>query len=460
MKSIAAVFLIVFSFGIVADAQIKLKFPKLPKVPKPTGQTGQQPGDDAGVPNDIPSRVLPGEKASNRQLVIDDGFTFFDAEPVEEYSAPLARMAGIGWHLRSNLRMMGTVPNRSGFNLVVSKAGKELAKIRCEGVNYRKAEDPVPQNRALPQDDYLMTSPRGCENKAKIIKETGKMDVAVYYFDGSSDQEKLLRTYKIDVHEATRVRGLATKPVVDVPHYYIQRHAETPAAILLVRPMSNSYSSPNYYRIAGDGDFHSEVEIYFNISPKRQVDRLKDANLRCSVNGSPLNFPGSGDHADQVRLKQLRVETAIYTDRLAPEYKRANEYMDEVSFALYQARLPLLRRGDQANFRLGMLDKPGNWECSIRSNGEVIRTFRWKVDGGGVTPHPEQSSGNINLYYGGTLIEAEVQNGGHEYDHRLLPLPNDGLFYGISWKTAEGKAAAAKVPTKGRAFHVPSNKAK
>ncbi len=426
-------------------SQINLRLPKI-GIPKK---------EDAPTGN--PTRSA---SSSNRQLVIDDGFTFFDAEPLQEYSAQARRQVGIGWHLSSQLRMFGTVPNRSGFNVVVSKAGKDITKVRCEGTVYRTAEDPAPADQRNPGDDYVMTVQHGCADKTKVIKETGNLDVKVYFFNGSTDEEKLLRTYKIDVREATRVRGLATAPVPDVPHYYIQRHAETPAAVLFLRPIVGSRLSPTYYRIPGDSDFHSEVDIYFSISTIKQVDRLRQAVTRCSVNGSPVNFPGSGDNADGARLRQLRDETAIYTDRLAPEYKRANEYMDEVSFSLYQIKLPILLRNDPSNNRIGMSDRKGNWECSIRINGETIRTFRWTVGSDGrPVPHPEQSSGNVNLNYNAYLIEAEVPGGGSPVDHRLLPLPNDGFFYGVPWTSAEGKAAAAKIPVKGGPYHVPSTKA-
>lgn len=452
-----AIAIMLFTLAGSAFGQINIRLPKI-KLPKKDDARPANPEkpNSGGILDRTPTSAAA--RRSDRQLVIDDGFTFFDAEPLQEYSAEARRQVGIGWHLTSRLRMFGTVPNRSAFKLVVSKAGRDLAVIRCEGTAYRKGEDPVPANRNAPEDDYLLTSRRGCEDKTKAIKGTGKMDVKVYFVNGNTDEEKLLRTYKIDVREAKRVRGLATAPVPDVPHYYIQRHAETSAAILYVRPIGmNQRLGPNYFREAGDGDFHSEIEIYFNISPQRQVDRLKTMSLRCSVNGTPLNFPGMGDQNDQARFRMMRVETAIYTDRLAPQYKRANEYMDEVSFVQYQVRFPILRRGDAANNRLGMYDHKGNWECSVRNNGETLRTFRWQTGSNGLpVEHPEQRSGNINLHHNAYLIEAEVPAGGSFADHRLLPLPNDGVFYGIPWTSAEGKASAAKVPTKGKPYHVSS----
>ncbi len=437
-----AVFLVAL-FTINMHAQIHLRLPML-----------SRPGSDTSVGDRTPGPSAAA-RSSNRQLVIDDAFTFFDAEPLQEYSAEARRQVGIGWHLRPFLRMFGTVPNRSGFNVVVNKAGKPLTKIRCEGEAYRKSEDPVPEKRKVPEDDYLITAWRGCEDKKKIIKETGKLDVQVYYFNGDTDEEKLLRTYRIDVREAPRVRGLATAPVTDVPHYYVQRHAEAAASILHLRPRGY----PNYYRIRGDSDFIGEVDIYFNISPKRQVDRIPHGNLRCSVNGTPLRFPGPSPYSDQVDVKSMRNETAIYTDRIAPQYKKANEYMDEVSFNQYRLRLPLMLRGDPGSNRLGLQDHKGNWECSLRINGETIRSFKWTVGSNGLpVAHAEQRSGNINLNYNGYLIETLVPPGGSSYDHRLIAAPGDGLFYGINWTTSEGRAMASAVPTKGTPYHVASGR--
>ncbi len=453
MHRITAI-LMILAFTVTASAQIRLR---LPKVELPKKENVEATVDKAAGATPA-AAANSSQRSSNRQMVIDDGFTFFDAEPLQEYSNQLRRQVGIGWYLKSNLRMFGTVPNRSAFKLVVSKAGRDLAVIRCEGTPYRKGEDPVPENRTRPEDDYMLTNQRGCEDKTKAIKDTGKMDVKVYFINGNTDEEKLLRTYKIDVREAKRVRGSATAPVPDVPHYYIQRHAETSAAILFVRPRGmNQRLGPNYFREAGDGDFNSEIEIYFNFSPEKQVNRLRSMATRCSVNGTFLNFPGPSPYADENRLRLMRTEWGIYTDRLAAQYKRANEYMDEVSFVQYQLRLPLLIKGDAANNRLGMADHRGDWECSIRQNGETIRTFRWKTGSDGMpVAHPEQTSGNVNLGHNGYLIEAMVPAGGSSVDHRLLPLPNDGVFYGIPWSSAEGKAAAGKVPTKGRPYHVPS----
>ena len=104
---------------------------------------------------------------------------------------------------------------------------------------------------------------------------------------------------------------------------------------------------------------------------------------------------------------------------------------------------------------------PGKWECQVIANGVKFRTFRWEIGSDGkIVPHAEQTNGNINLYYKTYLIDMEIPSGGAPFDTRLMPMPNAGLFYGIPWTSAEGKAMAARVPKVGNPFHVPSNKAK
>lgn len=110
---------------------------------------------------------------------------------------------------------------------------------------------------------------------------------------------------------------------------------------------------------------------------------------------------------------------------------------------------------------LNMSKYPGNWECSLREKGETWRKWRWTIgrDGMGVK-HPEQN-GNVNLYYNSYLIDTEIPAGGSTKDKRLAPTSlADGFFYGQPWTTPEGKAMAAKAPTKGSPTPLPSNKIK
>ncbi|REJ77836.1 MAG: hypothetical protein DWQ47_15850 [Acidobacteria bacterium] len=400
--------------------------------------------------------------AFERQMVMDDGATFFDAEPVKEYDSQLRLNKDIGWYLKSSLRIIGTFPKRSAFRIVVKKDGKAVSEVRCEGDVYTKATDVglrteiQRRGRDLNYEDY-MTAGLRCFDESAVIKGTGKFQIEVNFVDGDTDTETLVRTYSINVHRATKVRGSATKPQPDVSDYYIDRHNEAAVAIAYFvqsniegtyfkKPIDN-YGSPTF------GDLY----IYTTYSPDERSRRPSSPFARCSVNGKRVAL----DY-DRVSMSedQSRREVGIYTDRLAAQYKRGSAYKDQVEFVGLTFKLPLhFGEAEYSKPPIKVEEAPGDWECSVIANGVTYRTFRFKIDENGLVPHPEQTSGNINLFYKAALIDMEIPAGGSPIDHRLAVDPAGGLFYGIPWTTAEGKAMAARAPRKGVPYHVPSNKA-
>ena len=144
----------------------------------------------------------------------------------------------------------------------------------------------------------------------------------------------------------------------------------------------------------------------------------------------------------------------IHTDRLAAQYKRGTEYRDEIGFRMVQLKAPLTWGRVRETNRLALEDYPGNWECSLMNNGEIWRTWRWKIGSNGMPDlHPEQR-GNVNLYFNSFIVDMEVPAGGSPLDKRLVPeATSAGLFYGLPWKSAEGKAMAARL--RRRAFPIP-----
>lgn len=400
---------------------------------------------------------------------MDDAFTFFDAEPVEEYDSKIRLQKDIGWYLRSHLRMLGTFPERSAFKVVVKKDGKQLAEVRCEGDVYQKATDSYlrtamqRKGKDLGFEDFMYAE--RCFNKDLAIKPIGKMDVEIHLIDGDTDAESLVRTYKIDVHKATRVRGSTTKPQPDVSHYYIQRHAE--AAFAFIHVTGNHTGRErnarrSYFRNVPatlDTPSYGQLIAYFGISPERSTKSLGSTFARCSVNGQRIKLP-----RDKVSIgKSIQTdEYAIYTDRLAADYKRGSAYRDDVKFVVYQAALPLYSgEGEYNKPPIKIEDHPGQWECQIIANGVQYRTIRWRVGRDGqIAAHIEQTNGNVNLYYKTYLADMDIPADGAPFDYRLVPMPSAGLFYGIPWSSAEGKAMAARVPKIGDPYHVPSNKQK
>ena len=436
-----------------AYAQFRIKIPKIKK-PNPT-QPKTPPKET------LTSAAAAPISAQNRQMVMDDGFTFFDAEPVKEYDSAARLNKDIGWHLTAYLRVLGDFPNRSAFRVVVKQNGKKLIGNRCNGAVYTKEGDPSirteirRRERDLNFENYMDTG-FGCKKETAVIKPVGKMDVEVYVIDGDTDEEKLVRTYKIDVHRAPRVRGSTTNPQPDVAHYYISRNAEAAVAFILMAEGHANYFKKPFDTSSGPG--YRTLVVYTSYSPGRNRQLPGDTYARCKVNGQPLKLDW-----DQVNLssESRPQEYAVYTDRLTAQYKRGSAYRDDVIFRRLNIVLPIYSEETQYQKpRMKMENTRGDWECRILSNGEPYRTLRWKVGPDGkIEPHPEQQNGNINLFHNTFLVDMEIPEGGTEWDHRLAPMPNDGLFYGIPWSTAEGKAMAARMPKKGNPFHVPSTKA-
>ena len=405
---------------------------------------------------------------SNRQMVMDDGYTFFIAETLSKNNAGVKRSRNNGWYLISRLRVLGTFPKRSAFKIRVKSGGRTLMTKRCVGNVYRKDADTylrspnARRGKDLNYDDSM--SAFQCYGDKKEIKAIGKLDVEIYFVDGGSDAEKLIRNYKIDVHKATRVSGPASKPVPAEPEYFIQRHAETPVAFLHVQgnytPQDNRRSS---YFLTGHSQRinNGQLSVYTSHSPGGKKKYRGEYSTRCKVNGQQLNMKGDSVSVTAVKTSDF-TERATHTDRLAAKFKRGRPYEDRIEFTLKKITLPLFEGKPPFRFRTtgtSIAEYPGKWECAIRQAGSTLRIFRWEVGlDGKVVPHTEQQNGNINLFYKTYLVDVEIPSGQNAFDYRVMPMPNAGLFYGIPWSTPEGKAMAAKVPTKGNPYPLSSIK--
>lgn len=385
---------------------------------------------------------------AGRQDVMDDGFTWFEATATEQLGANNVPVA-TGWMLKSWLRLAGNYPNRSAFKVALVKAGKTVATTRCEAFAYTRSGNDV-------DESFLRTA--DCWRKDTAVKETGMFDVQVYVINGETLAEKLVRTYRIDVRAVNRVPS-GQQPGAAPPKYIIMRHAEAPVSFMFLRP--SGYIS--YFEVADrpERSGANHVELHYSLSPTDIGRDLPHGYARCTVGGKLLSMPGPTPYADQITSTIERFTHEIYQDRIAPKYKAGMEYRDEMRFQMVRVRMPLTWGSVRDTNRLALEDYPGNWECTLNVNGEAWRTWRWKIGTDGKPEmHPEQK-GNINLGYNAYLVDMEIPAGGSPMDKRLVPESlAKGLFYGIPWASAEGKAMAARVPKKGDAFSVPSNMVK
>ncbi|MEQ1643585.1 MAG: hypothetical protein ABL959_09105 [Pyrinomonadaceae bacterium] len=380
-----------------------------------------------------------------RQGVVDDAFTWFEAKEVDALG-PNNIPISIGWYMTHYIKVFGVYPNRSALKMVISRGGKTITSTRCETFRYNNTTGSL-------DESFMQTA--DCWRKDTATKEVGLFDVNVYTVNGETDEEKLVRTYKIDVKSINRVRS-GQEAGLAPPRYVISRHAEAPVSWMVLRPREyvgylDTKSSPE--RLGAN-----HVEFYYNLSPDEKGKELPHGYMRCSVNGKRLSMPGPEGYADQAISRMERSYSVIYQDRIAPKYARGTEYQDEIGFRVVRLQAPLTwgeKRNRDTN-RLALEDHPGSWQCEWMNNGEVWRTWRFTIGSNGRPPvHPEQN-GNVNLAYNSYLVDMEIPAGGSPLDKRLTGA-SPGLFYGIPWSSAEGKSMAARVPKKGNPFPVASN---
>jgi len=444
---------------------------KIPKILKPkqnppveiptTAPNGQNPSEQKANGQNQNSQN-GNRRSSGEQLwtasgdYVDDGFTWFNSIETSQRAANPALTDYTGWTLKPSIRLMGVYPNRSGFKFAVSKAGKPIGTTRCEAKSYN-----IPRNENPQELSYIYVD--GCYNKEQLTtKETGKFDVEVFFIDGATNAERSIRKYKIDVVQVDRVNGAigkAAKPAS--PRYVVSRHAEVPVGILYLRPGGAN----DYFHNNAERSQSNQVEVYFNMSPTKQGWGVPYAALRCSVNGTRVKLREAGSQTDIVSTDtdQGRQSYEIYSDRLAAPYSAGGpQYEDDFGFRIYRATLPLTYGTAQASpNRTNLKEYPGNWECSISNNGDVLRTWRWTVGADGMPVKHAEQNGNVNLFSNAYVVETEIPAGGTILDKRLIPVSlAEGFFFGQKWTSPEGKAMAAKVPTKGSLIPVPSNKVK
>ncbi|MEZ5421627.1 MAG: hypothetical protein R2682_00860 [Pyrinomonadaceae bacterium] len=381
-----------------------------------------------------------------RQDVVDDGFTWFESYAVSENIGVNGAPVAMGWTLKYWVRVIGNYPDGSGLNFVVSKAGRKVFSTRCETYVYRKTANDV-------DESFMRTAE--CWQGKSVTKETGKFDVKVFVVNGNTRAEKLVRTYKIDVHSIARVQGGQGKGF-EPPVYIIDRHNEAAVGFIFLRP--TGYIPYFDVRQRPERSGENLIEFHYSLSPSEEGVVPPHGEVACRVDGRPVPMPGPMPYATQAVSKYEFFHQEIYQDRLAPRYKAGLPYEEKIRFQMMKTSLPITWRKTREN-RPALEDFKGNWECTFGKGNVVWRTIRFRVGADGMPElHPEQR-GNINLGYNTFLVDMEIPPGGSMLDGRLNG-PSTSLFYGQPWTSAEGKSMAARVPTKGNPFPRPSNKRK
>lgn len=381
---------------------------------------------------------------SSRQDIVDDAFTWFEAPVAVTLTGPNQSPVSQGWMLRSYVRVIGEYPVGSRIKLVVQKAGRTTGTTLCNTVQYHRSANDI-------DESFMWTV--DCWQKDSATKETGIFDVQVFAVNGSSGGEKLVRTYKVDVHSINRVPS-GQQPGTAPPEYMIDRHNEAAVSFMFLRPAN--YIPYFDYAQRPERSGHNQVELHFSVSPPDMMNALAATTFGCAVDGKQLTLPGPGEYATEANMKYVQNAFVVYQDRSAPKFKAGLPYEEKLWFQMVRLLVPLSWGGDRRSGRLLIEDYPGNWQCTISKNGQVWRTWRWSIGRNGrPAVHPEQLK-NVNLGYNSFLVEMEIPPGGAPMDGRLAG-PSTSLFYGQPWTTTEGKAMAGRLPKKGTAWPVASN---
>ncbi len=435
---------------------------RIPRIPRPRPNQPNQPTQSTSPTQPSQPSATSTSVEGTRESVgqpetasqttggsyVDDGFTWFEA--VTSHVLDEKHMeVPTGWALKSSVRVMGVYPAHTAFKIVVSRAGTPVATTRCEASSYNiPAKNPA---------DVSFIYVDGCWASKNATKEMGKFDVDVVVINGGTNAETSVRKYRIETLKVDRVNGQQGKLLkAEAPRYYISRHAEAPVSILFLRP-AGAYG----YVLSGEArrtTTLNQMEILFSLSPNEKGKVLGVYSVRCSVDGKRLEL-GGGNQGDVMAPLTARRYEEIYTDRLAPAYVTGPVYQDDIGYRVVSVMLPFVWKNGNGN--VTMSEHPGNWECSMMDNGEKFRTWRWTVGRDGMPAKHAEQNGNVNLYFNSYLLDMDIPAGGSTLDKRLVPVSaTEGFFYGQPWTTPEGRAMAAKVPTKGSPAPVPSNRIK
>ncbi len=397
-------------------------------------------------------------------IVLDHGFTFFEVDSKVDHKdgTPI----DLGFTLKPGIRFVGETPDHSAVKVVVKRDGDVVAEKRTEG---SRSFGPLGR-KIYPVNPTPLASmkivPGSVQSETPVIQGTGEFEVDVSYVDGATGKEHFAHTYTIEVGRVQRVRGPATLPQADTPHYYVSRHQEALTTILT--------GTNNYIGSYGQGSGWEKVpehggryQLFWNVSPEEYSwgGPSLEAYLRCTVDGKPLTW-GNPEYSqfeqlnaagslDEISTNTERKLQVVHSDRNSLDYRRGNPYKEYLTWHLMRTILPL--NGVRHAQDTALASNTGKWECQFVDNGEVLRVFRWEVDGNGkLVPHGEQAEG-LTLGPDTILVETEIPAKGSSMDGRLVPdAVQAGGFYGWKWQTRSMRKLADSVPAVGRPVPVAS----
>jgi hypothetical protein len=330
--------------------------------------------------------------AAGPALVLDDG----------SVAVSLKNDSGRGdkemkYGFRVSGRVMGKPAPSDRLRADFKKGGKTLASVRCE-VNQR--------------DKNFQ-----CENADAALKVTGPVDIALTYLQDATDKEIPLRTLHlkvVDVKEPGVKNTMRPAAQIDV--------GGVPGTAVAYLTDQETESKPTF--------------VFWRGVAPGEHDRLPEEDVRCLVNGKRL--PG------KITFDVEHDEPIEWTVNTPHGAKTAKIKRYSIGF------MSLARIGEKFLKHAGpefvvMNRNPGDWVCQYRSEGELVREFRFKVNAEGwLAPHPEQSGPNaLNFPPGATLLEQKF--GAPKLNHAFSAAGVQAeAFFGRPWSKAPATQAMLK----------------
>ncbi len=381
-------------------------------------------------------------------ITLDEGFTYFEATTKSDTvdSKPVGY-----WYPTCSFRLLGDIPPRSGFKLVVKKDGQELHKMTIDGfMRPGPGETPNIPKQMVVIDWW----------KPVKLTQDGTFDAELYYIDGKTDEQHLARTFKLDVRKVTTVRGSVTDPEAGPDEFFVNRHPESAVAILYLKREGVT----GYTLHSGVGWMEEKnVELVMSYSPSLDASGPKLGRLKIKVDGKVIDSPNqNGVIQDEIGFgEELSTVAATLTDRNAPQFKTGTAHKDMILFKRRSFKLPLIwgdhkGSGPRMN-HVNLKDHPGEWELTWIIDREPVRTWKFTVGADGMpVQHAEQKAG-LTLAPDAYLLDTVIPGTGGEFDQRLTNEFADVAFHGRAWVSDAAKAMAKAIPSKGKPFPVTSD---
>jgi hypothetical protein len=232
-----------------------------------------------------------------------------------------------------------------------------------------------------------------CESEGAPLTATGDVTIDLVFMDDTAETTEVIRTLALRVNAYPYWMRTEGRRQVMGARYQIDGSDQLGTAFAYMSHPSLQQTVP---------DETQRIVFYSTFSGRPEGNAVV---MRCSAGGQ--------------RLPDIRADFATFAELEVDEWTQPQAEIRHVGW--YRARIAVenlwwgtrLERVDsgydttQITF-LG--DHPGLWSCDLRSEGAVLRTFRFTADAAGrIVPHPEQTGPSaLRLVPGTSLIDVRL----------------------------------------------------